>query len=472
MSFSQNPLALPVSEIGVTPHHFLRPTPLHGPSHVNRVIYHGMHLARLMGWNDIMPAVWAACHLHDQARLSDGVCHEHGAAAVRYQLAKMLSLYARGGLAPSMLPHVVTAVASHCIREELPKDHPHYRVTAVLKDADALDRVRIGDLDPSYLRLERSPLLVDSAQTLFERFGNDVTVKFEDVWKFGVATSNPLQGISDRLPLHYDPTETPEDRCSRRLNAAANLRRALPDIYRQANRTLDLAFWEPTATAEFAFINFLQRHSIAPAAAVDRLASDVRSIAADLRPIAARLIPITCTNKRAEFERDGRYKSFWETGATWHKKYGDAPEDTRAYFDQLLYGEKGAHLTHGILLDPESPETDYQLTQLRESYGSDVLIWKRDILSGCSFSVNDSMAAKKPVVVRYSPENILKSAIALRMIKRGVPLPTALFPWAHRFDFWEFQAHLELTPTHLEQSIPHPALSNLKPITQKDHVHH
>ena len=40
--------------------------------------------------------------------------------------------------------------------------------TALLKDADGLDRVRLGDLDPRYLRHPESKGMVDFAQTLFD----------------------------------------------------------------------------------------------------------------------------------------------------------------------------------------------------------------------------------------------------------------------------------------------------------------
>ena len=40
------------------------------------------------------------------------------------------------------------------------------RVFRVLKDADALDRVRLGDLDPSYLRFEVSRESVERAWEL------------------------------------------------------------------------------------------------------------------------------------------------------------------------------------------------------------------------------------------------------------------------------------------------------------------
>jgi len=42
------------------------------------------------------------------------------------------------------------------------------RVFRVLKDADALDRVRLGDLDPSYLRTEPAREMVARAWELYE----------------------------------------------------------------------------------------------------------------------------------------------------------------------------------------------------------------------------------------------------------------------------------------------------------------
>jgi hypothetical protein len=51
--------------------------------------------------------------------------------------------------------------------KELARAHPHWRLTSLLKDADGLDRVRLGDLDPRYLRNLEAHRMVTSAQTLF-----------------------------------------------------------------------------------------------------------------------------------------------------------------------------------------------------------------------------------------------------------------------------------------------------------------
>ena len=45
---------------------------------------------------------------------------------------------------------------------------PDWSLVALLKDADALDRVRLGDLDPNYFRLRESRAMVDFAQQLYD----------------------------------------------------------------------------------------------------------------------------------------------------------------------------------------------------------------------------------------------------------------------------------------------------------------
>jgi hypothetical protein len=49
-----------------------------------------------------------------------------------------------------------------------PKDHASWRLVALLKDADGLDRVRLGDLDPKMLRLPESQKMIAFAQQLFD----------------------------------------------------------------------------------------------------------------------------------------------------------------------------------------------------------------------------------------------------------------------------------------------------------------
>ena len=50
-----------------------------------------------------------------------------------------------------------------------PKDYPHaLELTRLLKDADNLDRVRLGDLNPKFLRHESARDLTGFAKRLFQ----------------------------------------------------------------------------------------------------------------------------------------------------------------------------------------------------------------------------------------------------------------------------------------------------------------
>lgn len=164
------PIALRLEELAPDPGLFLHTSYLHGQLHVVRVIIHGFALVSALGWRNEAPRVWAAAYLHDLARTHDGRCHRHGANAVS-RLATMPETHAllqRGGLCEADAPALATAVTYHSLPQELPDRHPHYRLTALLKDADALDRVRLGDLNPSYLRLKPTRALIEFAQALHD----------------------------------------------------------------------------------------------------------------------------------------------------------------------------------------------------------------------------------------------------------------------------------------------------------------
>jgi hypothetical protein len=62
-----------------------------------------------------------------------------------------------------------------------PKTHEHWRLVALLKDADGLDRVRLGDLDPKFLRLPQSKPMMSFAQQLFDATDGKVP-EGEDHW--------------------------------------------------------------------------------------------------------------------------------------------------------------------------------------------------------------------------------------------------------------------------------------------------
>ena len=136
------------------------PSDLHGPGHTARVMCWAAVLTRGSPWFDAV--LWAAA-CHDLRRLDDGDDPRHGLRAgawVRKKLPRMLQR------PPQDLELIARACDWHvCPDRESEWDHP---TLWLLKDADGLDRARLGDLDLSFLRRPAARDLVDGAYALFD----------------------------------------------------------------------------------------------------------------------------------------------------------------------------------------------------------------------------------------------------------------------------------------------------------------
>jgi hypothetical protein len=132
---------------------FWHASEIHGRDHVARVLIHAFRLVGATGLFEEGPRLWAAVYLHDLARQHDGVSPAHGGLAWRRlaELPDVRALFARGGVRDEDYPAIQAAVTLHSTADPT-RAHPFWRLTALLKDADALDRVRIGDLNPAALR--------------------------------------------------------------------------------------------------------------------------------------------------------------------------------------------------------------------------------------------------------------------------------------------------------------------------------
>lgn len=193
----QPPIPLPLDRLVPSPELFTHPSTLHGQAHVARVMVHAFRLIAATGWYDEAPRLWAAVYLHDLARTHDGRCHRHGADAMRKveSMPEVLELFDTGGVVEADYDGIHTAVVHHSLLEELDRSHPHWRLTSLLKDADGLDRVRLGDLDPLFLRNDASKAMVPFAEALFNETKGRIPVgagHFEELWASasGLAEAN------------------------------------------------------------------------------------------------------------------------------------------------------------------------------------------------------------------------------------------------------------------------------------------
>jgi hypothetical protein len=172
---------LPLEQLGPRQSDFTTFSHIHGPAHACRVQALTVVLCRRMGFTDELPAAFCAGFLHDLSRRDDGLCSEHGRWAVEEKLELHAPFFARLGVDARGLDQIRSAVANHSVWEDLPREHPHWRVAALLKDADALDRWRIGQgPSPQFLRLPATFGLVAKAREFFELAGR--LASFDRVW--------------------------------------------------------------------------------------------------------------------------------------------------------------------------------------------------------------------------------------------------------------------------------------------------
>jgi len=155
-------------ELVPPPELFWHPSTLHGQAHVARVLVHGFRLVAATGLIEEMPRLWASVYLHDIARRHDGHCTGHGGDAWERlaTLPEVQARFERGGVHADDYPAIRAAVTMHSLGEPKAGD-PHARLIKLLKDADGLDRVRLGDLDSDYLRHAEARGMVRFAQRLY-----------------------------------------------------------------------------------------------------------------------------------------------------------------------------------------------------------------------------------------------------------------------------------------------------------------
>ena len=156
---------------------------LHGINHTYRVMFHVLNIGQRAGMNQEIKTAFCAAFIHDMARIHDSYCTEHGPRAARLKLPLFKNNFIELGLNDDDLRAIKLAVSNHSIRYEIFKGHKFYKTVALLKDADALDRVRIGEtnLKTKYLRLPESLQLVEFARQLFCSTENVALSRFEEI---------------------------------------------------------------------------------------------------------------------------------------------------------------------------------------------------------------------------------------------------------------------------------------------------
>lgn len=147
---------------------------LHGLGHIERTILQGGFCAMEEHLNEADTGLLLeACSYHDVGRRNDWVDDLHGHRSAQ----QIGALTGRTGEELKLLRGAVDAHSRRdkVLLETLQSYHPAdldraVNLAQLLKDADGLDRVRIGDLDPAYLRRESSRKRAGLAREVFCRY--------------------------------------------------------------------------------------------------------------------------------------------------------------------------------------------------------------------------------------------------------------------------------------------------------------
>ena len=163
---------------------FDHPSDLHGIDHTWRVVFWVEILAARLA-TDTSTTNWysessvsqrqkaaelahRAALIHDMGRLHDGHCTEHGKRAAE---GKRWVLQELGLDQPDAEWSIITAaVTRHCTRDSKLQATVDDLTLALLKDADALDRVRLYEYpNLAYLRFPFTQGYIQAAELLFKK---------------------------------------------------------------------------------------------------------------------------------------------------------------------------------------------------------------------------------------------------------------------------------------------------------------
>lgn len=162
---------------------FDRQSELHGIKHTYRVMLHCLRLGILTGKHKEAKNAFFGAYIHDMARLHDGYCSIHGTNSAHYKLPLYKDLFFKNGASIEDIETIQQIVTHHSLPAEVPGDSSIYSTLAILKDADALDRIRLGkhDLNPDYLRIAATHNSIKFGEELFMQTNNGMPNTFNEV---------------------------------------------------------------------------------------------------------------------------------------------------------------------------------------------------------------------------------------------------------------------------------------------------
>ena len=187
-------------------------THLHGINHIVRVLFNAYAIMALENVNEKdKKIVVVATKLHDIGRTEDGEDEEHG-----YKSAiKARGILESKGFSKEEIDEICFIIKEYSLPKQkneediqnLPeelKEKYRYHLNLV-KDADKLDRVRIGDLDPNRLSTNSAKRLIEVAKIIFE-YNIYYYKKKMKVYEFDENDAKKILEEVNKQNLEYDIT--------------------------------------------------------------------------------------------------------------------------------------------------------------------------------------------------------------------------------------------------------------------------
>lgn len=173
---------------------------LHGINHTYRVMCHVLHLGNALGFEREKKLAFCAAFIHDMSRKHDGFCQHHGLWAAEEKLPIFKEFFFLQGINAYEIEEIGAAAKNHSEGYELPKSDPFWKTTALLKDADALDRIRLGEenLKTEFLRFPISENFISYANILFFTTEKQEIDSFKQIFE-----------LSETLIQTYNGTDKP-----------------------------------------------------------------------------------------------------------------------------------------------------------------------------------------------------------------------------------------------------------------------
>ena len=203
--------------LAISPKDFWHPSFIHGMGHTLRVSIFASMIGNLTGHVREGQKASIAALFHDMARSSDGEDALHGKRSAEQVLPKYKEYILSLGFSENDIQEMQCAIEWHSYPKELPLSHPYSLTTYLLKDADALDRIRIKALDPQYLRLADGTMM-EMAKTFYIKMLRHIPTMHPEEEMLSPACEDIIQWIDSEEPYyslqqHLDTYPEPTVRC-------------------------------------------------------------------------------------------------------------------------------------------------------------------------------------------------------------------------------------------------------------------